>query len=1735
MNAFISRFSLLLLTAVSSHAVNIAPLGSGLMGSNDATLNDAGSSHFANGTLANIRDSNLTTRVDNFQVNQPANVNGFVGVSWTTARPEAVKTLTLMMAHFREGGWFGNRECPRSGFPLTAEMLVPPVVQVSTNLTTWTTVPSTSNYVSAFTGQHITDNDAPATRAFTITLAQKQSGLRGIRIIGPTGGFGDGNGFLGVFELIVDADTLTDTDTDGMADAWETANGLNVGTNDAAADADADGLTNLKEFLWNTNPQTDDTDGDGLDDGPEDATHGSFPNAADTDADGLNDGAEITTHLTNPALADTDADGLSDAAEINTHLTLPLDRDSDDDGFSDGREITLGTLPLSAASRSTNIARAGTGLIGRNNSNSAGDLAVTGVARFNANTTSSVIDGDLYTRSDTNGMTGGASHIGVLWPSAWPQPVARMEITFATFSDAGWLGHASNIPPAGTPLVTATHLTPVPVLQTTTDGTTWTTVPIADYTTDYTTRLNGHLPGGTPRPDATRRSAVFTLNTPMAGLRGIRVAGTHRSYLAVWEVAVGDNSTPADTDGDGLADVDEIAAGISHLHTDSDDDTALDGHEVTVLLTNPQIADHDGDLWPDGLEVKLGSLPTIALSTPPNLSLIGGGIIGVNNAIDSDAGTPSVDAGTTGNITDGDILTRVGSWNGSGAGNPVSFVGARWPVNVTVGSLRAQFATFFDGGWFGVPNSVPSIGGILGSARLIAPTVQTTSDGGVTWTTVPSTSNYVAALANHAIAGPDFRATRTPVVTFSLATPAVGINGIRLIGNEGGGSSPFVGIFDLTVLGTGAGSQPPDPTPFGLLRSDILTGASFIYTAGNEVGAIIDGNPATIARSAEMRRSDPSPTGTVGIGWSAPLKRSLRSITVTMATSMDGGWFGTREAPLPGTALTAAHLGTGSFRVDVGYGTNLQGEELPDVTNDYLQQFTGHVIPSTPGAVTLRSFTITLHKRPQNVTSIRLKAPMGGSQGASGFIQIAEISVDSEPFVDTDNDQMDDAWETSRGLIVGTNDGVLDPDGDGLDTVKEYLWRSNPHLADTDGDGLNDRAEELNATFPTSADSDSDGLNDEVEKNTHFTFGNRADTDRDGLSDGAEVNTHGTNPVAVDTDQDGTGDGSEIAMGFNPLSSASRPTQFARAARPILGMTFSTINGFETANGVPRRNTGTDASLSDASLTTLAHTSDTGAGSFFSSYVGLVWPAALPPGVAITRLEVTFATFGCGGWFGPRTTAPAPGGALAAEHLTLPTLQRGDGTSWSQWSQPIPMTTNYLERMTGHVIGSTGSHATRRTVIFTPTTPITNVQALRLLGNHGRFLAITNIAVTTNQNVGDTDADGLPDAQETTLGTSPIYSDTDEDGLTDYDEINVHLTNPLLADTDGDTVQDGEEVLLATNPLSSASVPAFGMQPMPEPNMSLPGTGILGLKADLPTGLETAIVTGASFINDGDYDSTADTRHATNSSPYSYAGVNWTTPRTVSSLTLRFATTSSGGWFGPAYASPPPGNLLALAHLAEPVVQVRRGIGPWTTVPHSSDYLTIMPGHRIGDGSALGLITTVSPPARFQLTTPAENIDGIRILGPEGGSILGYLGIADFATFSGIPPITAPVNPDTDTDGLPDAWEIEKFGNLTAWNAAGDSDNDGITNLLEYAFDLNPAASDAPPAPAFEDGYLTMTLTKRPRVTYLVKSGDTLPVISSTETTILIDTPTQLKVRDNFQISGPAPRRFMTTTVTAAP
>ncbi len=74
------------------------------------------------------------------------------------------------------------------------------------------------------------------------------------------------------------------------------------------------------------------------------------------------------------------------------------------------------------------------------------------------------------------------------------------------------------------------------------------------------------------------------------------------------EIAGGTDPFDADTDGDGLSDGDEVMLGTDPLAPDTDGDGLSDGDEVT-LGTDPLVPDTDGDGLSDGDEVALGTDP----------------------------------------------------------------------------------------------------------------------------------------------------------------------------------------------------------------------------------------------------------------------------------------------------------------------------------------------------------------------------------------------------------------------------------------------------------------------------------------------------------------------------------------------------------------------------------------------------------------------------------------------------------------------------------------------------------------------------------------------------------------------------------------------------------------------------------------------------------------------------------------------------------------------------------------------------------------------------------------------------------------------------------------------------------------------------------------------------------------------------------------------------------------------
>lgn len=147
---------------------------------------------------------------------------------------------------------------------------------------------------------------------------------------------------------------------------------------------------------------------------------------------------------------------------------------------------------------------------------------------------------------------------------------------------------------------------------------------------------------------------------------------------------------------------------------------------------------------------------------------------------------------------------------------------------------------------------------------------------------------------------------------------------------------------------------------------------------------------------------------------------------------------------------------------------------------------------------------------------------------------------------DTDGDGIADWWEQANGLDAAEpSDADTDTDGDGLSGAEEYAAGTKPNAADTDADGLTDGDEvSLYNTDPRRRDTDQDGLDDPRELQQELTDPRNPDTDGDGLFDGFEVDTLGTSPLEPDTDSDGIPDGWEYDNGldlFDPADATLDP------------------------------------------------------------------------------------------------------------------------------------------------------------------------------------------------------------------------------------------------------------------------------------------------------------------------------------------------------------------------------------------------------------------------------------------------------------------------------------------------------------------------------------------------------------------------------------------------------------------
>jgi hypothetical protein len=224
------------------------------------------------------------------------------------------------------------------------------------------------------------------------------------------------------------------------------------------------------------------------------------------------------------------------------------------------------------------------------------------------------------------------------------------------------------------------------------------------------------------------------------------------------------------------------------------------------------------------------SLPLIS-QADTNVALTSNGgtaIFGYNNGSTLVLGTQYDHAGNAGNLNDGQTTTGGGD-DSFGQPNPSNgYVGAEFTLSPTmqVNSVVFYGHNFVDGGWFGF-NGIGPLGAqdanhepTLTAANLIVPTLQFTTDGGQTWVNdTLVTNDYISAFTGTEAAN----GAPTNPATFTLTVPLTGIDGIRLIGEDGGtasGGGGFLGADEFQVF---AGAAVPEPSTWALMLGGVAT------------------------------------------------------------------------------------------------------------------------------------------------------------------------------------------------------------------------------------------------------------------------------------------------------------------------------------------------------------------------------------------------------------------------------------------------------------------------------------------------------------------------------------------------------------------------------------------------------------------------------------------------------------------------------------------------------------------------------------------------------------------------------------------------------------------------------------------------------------------------------------------------------------------------------------------------
>ena len=382
------------------------------------------------------------------------------------------------------------------------------------------------------------------------------------------------------------------------------------------------------------------------------------------------------------------------------------------------------------------------------------------------------------------------------------------------------------------------------------------------------------------------------------------------------------------------------------------------------------------------------------------------------------------------------------------------------------------------------------------------------------------------------------------------------------------------------------------------------------------------------------------------------------------------------------------------------------------------------------------------------------------------------IECSNLPQVDSDNDGMNDIWESRYQLNPSDSaDANLDKDSDGLTNITEYQLQSSPINTDSDGDFISDY--------------------DEV--NVHNSDVNLWDSNDNGLEDGLEyqAGVYSSNRINVkgDHDDDGSSTDNEILLGTEPLNDASVPTKTQFSAQSFETSALSapwfidlktsadnrhlwSFESIEPSDGSQYLSIEFDGVTAQSSLNWFL-LKDEGYIAFDYAYEG--------------QIDLTFDD-------GQSSTEIIRQGELNSEFNSQAqqySQQHSSQQYKSKWLRHVASVNGYFSQYNWHVSSlEAGSKFNIDNVYFFAKGVDNDGDGMEDYWEHQHYLDFTN----GNDGHLDADNDGLTNAEEARLGSNPQAIDSDGDGISDYAEVNLHGTDPASVDADEDGMPDNWEV-----------------------------------------------------------------------------------------------------------------------------------------------------------------------------------------------------------------------------------------------------------------------------------------------------------------------------------------------------